>query len=684
MYKNKGAITIVELIIVISILSILGIVGYLAYGSYLVTVRDSTRLVEIENIETSLGSYVLKSGFYPEPTDSTSVTFTGEVVWYQGTFGNDIANIVGYSSDVFDPLTKSSYTYSIKNSRKEYSLAGVLEERPGLVAFNGYLPQSNAINIGSKKGIAKVVGNYNGEVISIIKNGVTNILAVPSIVSSDLSNPDLQYILDNNKLVYNDFNNLPASYSGTVYNLVDNIDFSPNNLIVFTGSISNLKETYNQVALLQDLHFAYSGSILGKSISVNRIDYSELYSPEPSSRIKVLACDLINFKLKYFVECGSVDFITFFVVNVLHIDISNLPGSKITTVYQDNDGNFVFGTNGGLAFFDGTNWIVYDQHDSGLIHNYITSITQDNSGNYWIGTQNGISKLIIGDLLNKADDIWITITGDSLVSTHIQYIYTDNDGIIWIGTNKGVSSYNGDIWSSYTKKSDGLTHNNITAIFTDSQGHVWFGTNSKGVDKFILSDANCQNYWHEGDDDDHDGHDDDHDGEDHDTHCDHDGHDDHDGDDHGDDDDENDHDGNNNIIINYNSGKLPDHRVTYMFEDNTGKIWIGTQGGIGVTSDYGNTWINYTNSNTSGGLIDDYITYMFQDTLGNVWIGTNNGLSKFDGSTWVNYSTSNSPNAPQYLLGDNIFLIYQDSNGNIMIFSEGGLDTIDTSGNIIT
>jgi hypothetical protein len=39
------------------------------------------------------------------------------------------------------------------------------------------------------------------------------ILAVPSIVSTNLLYTDLVNILDNNKLVLNGFENLPASYS---------------------------------------------------------------------------------------------------------------------------------------------------------------------------------------------------------------------------------------------------------------------------------------------------------------------------------------------------------------------------------------------------------------------------------------------------------------------------------------
>ncbi len=707
MKKTKNAITLVEIIIVWTIISIISVVWLLYYNSYLVTVRDSSRLVELWNIETALWTYVLKNWFYPDPSNWVQVTYSWAEVWTQWTIWESVTNIISYSKDVHDPLTNNEYTYSVKNSRKEYSLAWVLEERPWLAINNRFIQTANAEAPWSKKWIALVKWNYNWEVVSIKLNWITNILALPSIVSSNLSSPDILDILSNHDLVYNDYWNIPASYSGSVFNFDANIDFAPNELVIFTWSVSNLKETYNQVWLLQDLYSAYSWSLLWKSISVNRIDYVDLFSPEPSSKTKVLACDLINFKLKYFVECWWVDFITFFVVNVLHIDITNLPWSKITVVYQDNDWNFVFWTNAWLAFYDWENWLVYNKQNSSLVHNYITSVTQDNTWNYWIWTQNWISKLVIWDFLNTNDDIWVTIWWNVLVWTHIQYIYTDSDWIVWIWTNQGVSSYNWDIWTSYTKQSSWLTHNNITAIFTDSQWHVWFWTNSKWIDKFSLSYNRCLEYWwdwheddgeYEDDDDfDNDWFEDDFDDDDNDNDWQNDEEDDDDdndwqNDEEDDDDDNdwihdendgehcdwNDHDDEEDLIDNFNTWKLPDHRVTYIFEDKTWKIWVWTQWWIWVSTNYWSTWTTYTNANTSWWLIWNYITYMFEDNVWNKRIWTTSWLSKFNWTTWTNYSTSN------WMLWNYIFLIYKDSNWNIIIFSNWWVDTIDSNWNIIT
>jgi hypothetical protein len=686
MNKNKNAVTLVEIIITVAILAILWVVWYLSLTSYLVTVRDSTRLVELENIEWTLWWFVLKSWHYPEPTNWIDVTYSWAVIWTQWTFWNSVATQIWYSNDVVDPLSKNEYTYSIKNTKKEYSIAWVFEERPGLVFNNTVSPTANAEKIWEKKWLALVKWNYNWEIISILINGVTNILAIPSIISSDLSSHDLQDIINNNKYVYNEYGNLPASYTWTIYNVDNDIDFSANNLVVFSWSISSLTQSYNQISFLQDLYLAYSWSILSTELSINQIDKDDLFWLEPSSKIRDVACDIINFKLKYFVECWWVDFITFFVINVLHIDIENLPWTKITAVYQDHNWNFVFWTDEWLVFYDWTNWVVYTKQDSWLVHNLITSITQDTLWNYWIWTYNWISKLTLWDYVNKADDIWVTIWSNKLTSTHVQYIYTDNDWVVWIWTNGWATSYNGDIWTTYTKNWDWLTHNNITAIYTDRQWHVWFWTNSKWVDKFTFSDSNCNNFWRNDkhdDEDDHDWHDSDHDWNDQDYHCNRNWYDDeswhHENDDH-DWHEENWHhyDWSEDTVLNYKDSKLPNNKVTYIYQDSSEKMWIWTEWWIWITSNYWSTWTKYTVANTSWWLIGNNIKYIFQDTAWNIWVWTTVWLSKFNWTTWTTYSTWN------WLLWNTIYLINQDWNGNIIIFSDWWLDTIDSSGNIIT
>jgi len=105
------------------------------------------------------------------------------------------------------------------------------------------------------------------------------------------------------------------------------------------------------------------------------------------------------------------------------------------TITIDNDGNKWIGTwGGGLAKFDGVNWVVYNTSNSGLPENFVMTITIDNDGNKWIGTWGG-----------------------------------------------GLAKFDGVNWVVYNTSNSGLPENQINAIYIDIYGNKWIGTNGRGV-----------------------------------------------------------------------------------------------------------------------------------------------------------------------------------------------------------
>ena len=53
---------------------------------------------------------------------------------------------------------------------------------------------------------------------------------------------------------------------------------------------------------------------------------------------------------------------------------------------DDDDTKWIGTWGGGMASFDGTNWVVYNKGNSGLPDNYVISIAIDNFGTKWIAT----------------------------------------------------------------------------------------------------------------------------------------------------------------------------------------------------------------------------------------------------------------------------------------------------------
>ena len=53
----------------------------------------------------------------------------------------------------------------------------------------------------------------------------------------------------------------------------------------------------------------------------------------------------------------------------------------------DSNSDLLCNDGGGVAKFDGSNWVFYDVANSGLPSNCITCVTVDNNGNKWFGTK---------------------------------------------------------------------------------------------------------------------------------------------------------------------------------------------------------------------------------------------------------------------------------------------------------
>lgn len=83
--RKLHGFTLVELVVVITILAILGTIGFLSVGGYSSRTRDSARVADVAQVSKSLDLSVITAGSYPNPDNSFSVTYSGGVVWNQGT-----------------------------------------------------------------------------------------------------------------------------------------------------------------------------------------------------------------------------------------------------------------------------------------------------------------------------------------------------------------------------------------------------------------------------------------------------------------------------------------------------------------------------------------------------------------------------------------------------------------------
>ena len=240
---------------------------------------------------------------------------------------------------------------------------------------------------------------------------------------------------------------------------------------------------------------------------------------------------------------------------------------QFTSMFEDNNGNFWFGTyNGGLYKSDKNGGYQIIMVKDGLANNWVTTITEDSQNNIWVGTWGGGITKIHGTDLQTFNNT------NGLIDHKIWSINEDKEGNILIGTNEhGLYIYKGDYFTSYSEP-EGINGKQINSILHDTKGNSWFGTD-KGITLIKK---------------------------------------------------------NKTLYFNQSNRKFSDDHISSIKEDENGDIWIGTinSGVFQYLSkknkfDY-NLLIN--GNITQGGMI----TALEIDKYNNLWVGTLDGLIYYD------------------------------------------------------
>ena len=173
-------------------------------------------------------------------------------------------------------------------------------------------------------------------------------------------------------------------------------------------------------------------------------------------------------------------------------DKSGLPQDSVNTIAQTSDGYLWFGTEEGLARFDGIRTEVFDTiRYKTLKDNYIQAITAGRDGSLWIGSRTGLARfkdgvfesyLVASSPINKVYEA--KGVSASLNETSVQ----KNSGLtappqIWVGSVDGLYAVNGHNLRHFTT-ADGLPANAISSIVQTTDGTLWIGTR-KGIARLV-------------------------------------------------------------------------------------------------------------------------------------------------------------------------------------------------------
>jgi len=317
----------------------------------------------------------------------------------------------------------------------------------------------------------------------------------------------------------------------------------------------------------------------------------------------------------------------------------------VNCIIQDSFGFLWFGTEDGLNKYDGYSFKIFKHRPNdpnSLCHNSITSIFEDRSGALWIGaSQEGLNKF------DREQEVFINYRNDpdnpnSLSDNSISTIYESRDGTLWIGTSGGGLNKltPGDSTGSYSFtrfKNDplnlrSLSDNYISQIHEDSSGTLWIGTYHGGLNMLTLSEkeSSSPSFVHFKNE-------------------------------------------------TNNPKSLSNDKITSIFEDRTGNLWIGTAEGLSKLVSNKNepdrpTFIHFKNDPANQVSINDnYITSITEDLIGNLWIGTKNGglnklaQAEYNATSPAFIHFEHNPNNTNSIKTNDVRSIFADHSGVLWI-----------------
>ena len=122
-----------------------------------------------------------------------------------------------------------------------------------------------------------------------------------------------------------------------------------------------------------------------------------------------------------------------------------IPSDVVFSVFVDKSGARWFGTDMGVGRHTGDNtlenWTVYTTAE-GLVNDNVQSIAADQNGNLLFGTQGGLSLFDGTSFKNFTRE-------NGLNSNNILCLTIDRNGVVWIGTDDGVNSFSNGTFTSY-------------------------------------------------------------------------------------------------------------------------------------------------------------------------------------------------------------------------------------------
>jgi signal transduction histidine kinase/ligand-binding sensor domain-containing protein/DNA-binding response OmpR family regulator len=298
-------------------------------------------------------------------------------------------------------------------------------------------------------------------------------------------------------------------------------------------------------------------------------------------------------------------------------------------IFEDKESNVWFGGKWGFYKLLDDGRDVARKNDSinsvFMMHYGVRHFSEDQDSFFWMITRDGIFKY------NPSNRKFIFFGNDpnnesSLSGDHPFSSYIDDVGQLWISTSySGISRLNpfANSFSRIQKKNNGLSDDHVSSFLLDSHGDFWVGTFGGGLNRTPYRDDHKYENFED--------------------------------------------------LINSEDYRNPYHyfndsRISTLYEDKRGQVWIGTYNGLYKYDRAKNQFIHYKLVwDDWPNLKGDIITSIYEDHKGIFWVASQNGLNIFDREKEVFHTFYNDPNDSTSLGANDIRVIYEDSENELWV-----------------
>ncbi|MBT1709695.1 response regulator [Fulvivirgaceae bacterium PWU5] len=174
----------------------------------------------------------------------------------------------------------------------------------------------------------------------------------------------------------------------------------------------------------------------------------------------------------------------------------------VRTLAPGRRGILWVGTATGLIRYDtytGTHSVLTAEANH-LSHNTVRAIYEDTAGTVWVGTYDGLNKLPSGQSTFTRFDLkkpYKPALRNNLICGDIRPYSSTSDSLLWVGTETGLclfNTYTGR-YQQYTERNTRFSNEVIKCIYPDAHGNLWLGTDF-GLNVFDPKTSEAHAYFH--------------------------------------------------------------------------------------------------------------------------------------------------------------------------------------------